>query len=51
MIVTYNHIDSSLYHKTTLLAKANLILPNLASVNNVNYDYKVCCKLNQTLQL
>jgi hypothetical protein len=51
MIVTYDRNNSSLTYLTTLLAKAKLILVNLALARSVNYDHKVCCKLKCTLQL
>ncbi len=43
MIVSYNGNDSSLDHKTTILAK-------LALARSLNYDRKVHCKLKRTLQ-
>ncbi len=48
-IVTYYRNDSSLYYKTTLLAKAKLILANLALNWNTYYDCKVLCKVKNTL--
>jgi hypothetical protein len=37
-IVTYNRNDSTLYYKTTLLAKVKLILANLALARSLNYE-------------
>ncbi len=42
----YNNNDSSLYYITTLLAKAKLILTNLALAKDVNYDHKVHVNLS-----
>ncbi len=39
MIVTYDHYDSSQCYKTTLVAKAQLILAILALLIIVNYDH------------
>ncbi len=44
MIVIYNHNDNGLYCKTVILA-------NLALARSVNYDCKVCCKLNCTFTI
>jgi hypothetical protein len=49
-ITTYNHNDSGLHYITTLLAKAKLILTNLALAKDVIYDHNVHCKLKHTLQ-
>jgi hypothetical protein len=50
-IVTYDHNNSSLYYKTLLLAKALLILANLALAKSVNYDHRVRFKIKRALQL
>ncbi len=44
-VITDDRNDSSLYYKTTLLDKAKLILANLALAKGVNYDCKVCSRL------
>ncbi len=44
-VITDDRNGNSMNHKTTLLAKAKLILANLALDRRVNYDCKVCCKL------
>ncbi len=43
-IEIYDHNDSDMYYKT-------MILTNLALARSVNYDRKVCCKLNRTFTI
>ncbi len=43
MVVIYDHHDSCLYSKTTILA-------NLSVATSVNYDHKVRYKLKHTFQ-
>ncbi len=44
MIVIYNHNNNTLYCKTTIVS-------NLALARRVNYNRKVCCKLERTFMI
>jgi hypothetical protein len=44
MIIIYNHNDSGLYHKTTILA-------NLALARSIRYDHEACYELKYTFTI
>ncbi len=43
-IVINDHNDNGLYYETTIVA-------NLVLARSVNYNHKVCCKLNHTFTI
>jgi hypothetical protein len=48
-IVIYDCNDNGLYYKTTIISNLTTIVANLALARRINYDRKVCCKLNEPL--
>jgi hypothetical protein len=45
MVVIYNRNCNVLYYETMIVANLTMIVANLASARNVNYNHTVCCKL------